>query len=248
MGVLKKYNNWTGQWEAFSSGEKGYTGSRGDTGYAGSVGYAGSSGYAGSQGIPGTFAALGYTGSASTVIGFTGSVGYTGSIGYTGSSGYAGSQGFTGYTGSTPSLSAYVTLTGTETLTNKTMTSVDTASSIKDSSGNSYSIGYRQMPQNTQSTTYTLVNSDEGKHIYYTGATATITIPADGSTTGGNFDLGSVVTIINHGSGNVTISHSGSLFFAGNTTSASRVISPKGIATVIKVASNVWYISGGGVV
>ena len=190
---------------------------------------------------------------ATVRTGYTGSLGYTGSVGtgFTGSTGdigYTGSQGIIGYTGSGVDPNIVVTLTGTQTLTNKTVTSLDGNSSVKDSSGvNSYSLGYRQVPQNSQSTAYTLVNSDEGKHIYYTGSTATITIPTDGNTTGGNFAVGATIAIINHGSGNVTVSHAGSLFFAGNTTSASRIIAAKGVASVIKVAANVWYISGGGI-
>ena len=203
MGVIKRYNDQTAQWEPLVVGGIGYTGS------------------------------TGYVGSASTVIGYTGS---------------RGDQGLIGYTGSSPDTSTYVTTSGTQTLTNKTITSMDSNSSIKDSGGvNSYTVGYRQVPQNSQSTAYTLVNSDEGKHIYYTGGSATLTIPTDGSTTGGNFAVGAAISIINHGSGNLTISHSGSLFLAGNTTSASRVLATKGIASIIKVSSNVWYISGGGI-
>ena len=121
-------------------------------------------------------------------------------------------------------------------------------STVQDSAGNSYIIGYRQVPQNSQSTNYTLVNSDESKHIYYTGSNANLTIPVDGSTTGGNFAVGSTITIINHGAANLTVTHAGSLYFAGNTTSASRIITTKGVAAVIKVAANIWYMSGGGVV
>ena len=190
---------------------------------------------------------------ATVRTGYTGSLGYTGSVGtgFTGSTGdigYTGSQGIIGYTGSGVDPNIVVTLTGTQTLTNKTVTSLNGNSTIADSSGlNSYSIGYKQVPQNTQNAAYTLVNSDDGKHIYYTGGSATITIPMDGSTSGGNFAIGASMAIINHGSGTLTISHAGSLFLAGNTTSASRSLSAKGIASIIKVASNTWYISGGGI-
>lgn len=67
MGVLKKYNSQTAQWEAFATGSPGYTGSAGNAGYTGSAG------------------TIGFTGSIGT--GYTGSAGTGGSIGYTGSAG-----------------------------------------------------------------------------------------------------------------------------------------------------------------
>ena len=190
-----------------------------------------------------------------------GATGATGPQGPQGVSGPQGPQGITGpqgpqgnicatgATGPSPDTSSFVTLTDVQTLTNKTITSMNSNSSILDSGGvNSYTVGYRQVPQNSQSTGYTLINSDEGKHIYYTAnSNANITIPVDGSTTGGNFSVGSAITIINHGTANLTVIHSGSLFLAGNTTSASRVLSSKGVAAILKVAANVWYISGGGI-
>ena len=297
MGVIKRYNDQTTQWEPLVVGGLGYTGSASTVvGYTGSQGSQGVTGYTGSIGpVGGVSYTVTNSGASDYVIngandptinlikGFTYYFNITASghpfwikTSQTTGTGDAYTSGVTnngtdsgqivftvpydapatlyyicqfhsGMSG-TFNISDYVTATSTQTLTNKTITAMDSNSSIVDSGGvNSYTVGYRQMPQNTQSSAYTLVNSDEGKHIYYTGSTANITIPTDGSTTGGNFAVGSVISIINHGSGNVTVLHSGNLFFAGNTTSASRVISPKGIATIIKVAANVWYISGGGV-
>ena len=113
-------------------------------------------------------------------------------------------------------------------------------------SGNSFAIGYREVPQRAANTAYTFINDDRSKHVYYTGADANVTIPADGSTTGGTFPVGAVLTVINNGSGNVTLTGTPTLFMAGNTTSGSRVLGTKGMASLIKVAANTWFISGAG--
>jgi len=54
MGVIRKYNNQTAQWEAIAVGETGFTGSSGSAGFTGSAGV---TGFTGSSGI-------GFTGSA----------------------------------------------------------------------------------------------------------------------------------------------------------------------------------------
>jgi hypothetical protein len=115
-----------------------------------------------------------------------------------------------------------------------------------DGAGNSFSTGYKQLPQKTASTDYTLIKYDDGKHIYYTGTTATVTIPVDAATTGGAFDVGTVVTIVNNGSGAVTIVTAGTLVYAGTNNIGNRVLSAKGIASVLKVAADTWFITGVG--
>ena len=117
------------------------------------------------------------------------------------------------------------------------------------SSGNSYSIGYREVPQKTASANYTFVNDDRSKHVYYTGSTATITVPTDDVTTGGAFPIGALLTVIHNGSANITIGGSPTIYLAGNTTATgNRTLTVRGMASLIKVASNTWFISGAGLV
>lgn len=122
---------------------------------------------------------------------------------------------------------------------------VDFAGNI-EATVNGFEIGYRNMPQVTASTT-TLALADSGKHFYSTGSTAyTITIPANSSV---EFPLGTVVTVVNQSTANVTIANgSTSLYLGGNATSASRTITSFGIGTLIKVATDTWFINGTGVV
>jgi len=106
------------------------------------------------------------------------------------------------------------------------------------------------VPQNAQTTNYILQLSDAGKHIYYTQSSNTILyIP---TTSNVAFSNGTTIRIVSKtsSSANVTVSpNTGvSMFLAGNTTSASRNVTTYGMATLIQVAANTWFISGTGVV
>ena len=112
---------------------------------------------------------------------------------------------------------------------------------------NSYSVGYLEAPQNAQNTSYTLTITDSGKHIYSQNtATQVLTIPTNANVA---FNVGTMVSIVLQGSASMTISpFSGvTLYLAGNSTSASRTISTYGMATLMKVATNTWFINGSGV-
>jgi hypothetical protein len=105
-------------------------------------------------------------------------------------------------------------------------------------------LGYRDVPQNAQTGAYALALTDRGKHISIT--TGGITIPANASVA---FPIGSAVTIYNNSSSNQTIAIAGTdtLRWAGTTNTGSRTLSGYGLATVLKVSSTVWVISGAGV-
>jgi hypothetical protein len=106
------------------------------------------------------------------------------------------------------------------------------------------------IPQTPQTNNYILQLSDVGKHIYYTQATSsTLYIPPYSSAA---FANGSTVMIISQtsASANVTVTpNTGvSLFLAGSSTSASRNVTTYGMAYLIQVAANTWFINGTGVV
>jgi hypothetical protein len=137
--------------------------------------------------------------------------------------------------------STVVTLTGTQTLTNKTVTALASASTVQDSAGTSYAFGYRTMPQSAN-TSGTLVLSDSAKHYYITGS---ITVPLNSSVA---FDIGTVITIVSNNTALSIIPASGvTLQLANSASAGTRSLASNGIATMIKVAVNTWYISGTGV-
>jgi len=108
-------------------------------------------------------------------------------------------------------------------------------------------VGYRSVPQNSQSGNYTCLIGDSGKHILHpssAGAGDTFTIPANASVA---YPLGTVLTFVNRDSNAVSIAiTTDTLVLAGTTTTGTRSLAQNGVATAIKVESTVWIISGTG--
>lgn len=109
-------------------------------------------------------------------------------------------------------------------------------------------VGFRNVPQNSQSANYTCVLADAGDHILHPSADTTartFTIPANSSVA---FPIGTAITFVNqNGAGVVTISiTTDTMRLAGAGTTGSRTLAANGIATAVKVASTEWIISGVG--
>jgi hypothetical protein len=137
-----------------------------------------------------------------------------------------------------------VTLNGTQTLTNKTISGADNTLTVDGTNA----VGFRAIPQNSQSAAYTLVAADSGKHILHPSADTTartFTIPANSSVP---YAVGTAITFINQNSaGVVTIAiTSDTMRLAGPGTTGSRTLAANGVATAIKVTSTEWIISGVG--
>ena len=98
----------------------------------------------------------------------------------------------------------------------------------------------RNIPQNSQTTAYTLVSGDNGKHINTT--TGGVTVPS------GVFSSGEVVSIFNDSGSDQTITQGGSvtLRLAGTADTGNRTLAQYGICTVLCVGSNEFVISGAG--
>ncbi len=111
----------------------------------------------------------------------------------------------------------------------------------------SIEVGFRGVPQNSQSANYTCVIGDAGKHIFHPsggGSGDTFTIPANASVA---YAVGTVLTFINRDSNSVSIAiTSDTMYLAGTTTTGTRTLGQNGIATATKVESTVWIISGSG--
>jgi hypothetical protein len=109
------------------------------------------------------------------------------------------------------------------------------------------SVGFRNIPQNSQSAAYTLVLADAGKHIFHPvgdNNARTFTIPANSSVA---YPVGTAITFINMAVANVTIAiTTDTLTLSPAGTTGSRTLATNGSATAIKITSTNWLISGSG--
>jgi hypothetical protein len=136
-----------------------------------------------------------------------------------------------------------VTLTGTQTLTNKTISGADNTLTVDGTNV----VGFRNIPQNSQSAAYTLVLADAGKHIFHPSAdnnARTFTIPANSSVA---YPIGTAITFINMAAASVTIAiTTDTLTLSPAGTTGSRTLATNGSATCIKITATQWLISGSG--
>ena len=136
-----------------------------------------------------------------------------------------------------------VTLNGTQTLTNKTISGASNTLTVDGTDA----VGFRNIPQNSQSAAYTLVLADAGKHIFHPvgdNNARTFTIPANSSVA---YPIGTAITFINMAAANVTIAiTTDTLTLSPAGTTGSRTLATNGSATCIKITSTSWLISGSG--
>ncbi len=109
-------------------------------------------------------------------------------------------------------------------------------------------VGFRNIPQNSQSAAYTTVAADSGKHILHPSGDAnarTFTIDSNANVP---YPVGTAITFVNETSQVVSIAiASDTLTLAGSTTTGTRALAQNGVATALKVTTTKWVISGTGV-
>ena len=104
--------------------------------------------------------------------------------------------------------------------------------------------GYVGMPQIALSSGGTTISAAmAGDHIYNTSA-GTVTIPANSSVP---LEVGTTVVIINGNNTSTVNITTDTLRQAGTTNTGPRTLAAYGMATLVKVASTTWYISGNGI-
>jgi hypothetical protein len=138
-------------------------------------------------------------------------------------------------------------LSGFGSISSQTMTASGniTAGNI-NSNVNGFAIGYRDIPQVVFTSNSTLALTDAGKHYYSANSANVITIPNNATV---SFNIGTAVSIVQQGTANLTITPGSgvTLYLAGNSVSASRTVGNFGMATLMKVATDTWFINGTGV-
>jgi hypothetical protein len=112
---------------------------------------------------------------------------------------------------------------------------ISTIGNVEDGKGN-----LRSIPQNSQSSAYTLTIADAGKHVSIT--TGGVTIPS------GVFSTGDAITIVNDSGSDQTITCSAVTTYLANDTStkSSLTLKARGLATFLFVSATVVYGAGAG--
>lgn len=101
-------------------------------------------------------------------------------------------------------------------------------------------IGFRGLPAVSPAGAYTLVLDDQGRVILL--ATGGLTIPANASVA---FPVGTTIAVYNNSGSTQTIGiTTDTLRLAGGESTGTRTLAARGLATLIKVASTEWVVSG----
>jgi hypothetical protein len=124
-------------------------------------------------------------------------------------------------------------------------TTVPTAATNLQGTGlDSNAVGFRSIPQNSQSTNYTTVAADSGKHLFTATGAITFTIAANSSVA---YPIGTAITFVNTNATAISIAiNSDTLTQAGSTNTGTRTLAQNGVATAIKIGTTAWVISGTG--
>jgi hypothetical protein len=143
-----------------------------------------------------------------------------------------------------PLLKSGGTMTGNIDTANHLVTNMHAGSSINDPVfGSPRSIGYRAFPFTGSTTGRTLALADVGMCI---PATGTINIPTNASV---SFAVGDAVGVYNNSAGNISITATAgvTLRLGGSSTTGNRTLAQRGLATIVKVATDEWVALNGGV-
>jgi len=122
---------------------------------------------------------------------------------------------------------------------------ISTAGNISGNT-NGFAIGYLNIPQ-VSAANATLALTDAGKHYYSTTAgNLTLIIPDNANVA---FATGTAISIVVQAAGNILVNAASgvTLYMGGNSSAANRVVGTYGMATLMKVASDTWFINGTGV-
>lgn len=110
-----------------------------------------------------------------------------------------------------------------------------------------WSSTHLSIEQNAQSGNYTLALTDNGKHVYSTNAGAqTITVPTNATIA---HPVGTSIDLVNNGTTAITFTTTGTTVYKSGTSTAwasGGTLAVRGMATLLKVATDTWFISGNG--
>jgi len=115
-------------------------------------------------------------------------------------------------------------------------------SSVIDGGGTARTIGYRAIPLTAKSASYQIALGDVGQGL---STSAGVTVPPNATTA---FAIGDTIAVYNNSASSITITQGAgvTLRLVGTTTTGSRALAARGLCTLLKVGTDEWIASGGG--
>jgi len=122
------------------------------------------------------------------------------------------------------------------------LTNLGNGSSVIDGGGIARAVGYRAIPLASKSASYQIALTDVGQGI---STSAGITVPPSATTA---FAIGDTIAVYNNSASSITITQGAgvTLRLAGTSTTGSRALATRGLCTLLKVGTDEWVASGGG--
>lgn len=123
------------------------------------------------------------------------------------------------------------------------ITGMLTGSTVLDGASVARFVGYRNIPLTSKTGSYTIALTDVGQGV---STTAGVTVPLNATVA---FVIGDTIAVYNNSGSSITVTATGgvTLRLAGTSTTGNRTIALRGLATMIKVGTDEWVISGMGV-
>lgn len=145
----------------------------------------------------------------------------------------------------TLTLGSTTSTVGNLTLSNVTVSSGTVTANVAASTlDGTNTVGYLNIPQNSQNGNYNVLIGDAGKHLFHPAgqAAGTYTIPANSNVA---FSVGAAISFVNMSANAVTIAVTTDTIYLSSTGSTgNRTLAQYGIATAVKITSTSWIISG----
>jgi len=122
------------------------------------------------------------------------------------------------------------------------LTGLGNGSSVIDGGGTARAIGYRAIPLASKSASYQIALGDVGQGL---STSAGITVPPNATTA---FAIGDTIAVYNNSASNITITQGAgvTLRLVATSTIGSRTLAARGLCTLLKVGTDEWVASGGG--
>jgi len=166
----------------------------------------------------------------------------TGALFKTPNSGTTGAVRIAGNATSGNAIIQFVDSTGTTQWAYLSTTSAG-AMSFADAAGGPRAIGYRNIPLTSKTASYQIALTDVGQGL---STTAGITVPPNATTA---FSVGDTVAIYNNSGSTIAITQGSgvTLRLVGTATTGNRSLAQRGLCSLLKVGTDEWVASGGGV-